>query len=421
MKSPPRLLLLASLFGATAPLSAVVTVSDVFADGESLTQNVAANSLRLFNGRTTNTRTDAFGSTSFTIGNASADGFWAFFTQSTPLALVNNGDSITVRVVFSVAGISTTAATDIRFGIGDSKATRNLANPTGGMADATFADDTIYGGTLGITSVTGGSATPFVISKRVASASLASPNSPFNSAADMAKITTENSGSTGNGSRQPLTAGQDYLFTYTILKSRAIKMHITSSLSGPGITQPYTYSASDLEDTRLFTSFDWVCLRITGSGFASSMTFKKNRGRNQSRLHPTTKSLWRLVAELNLEPVANTSILLDTDNDGLVNGLEYVLGLNPTISDYPADGLLKPTPEGDALVVHYLRRKDTSTIPSKLQWTTDPTTAWTDAVHGVNGVTITAEGVDYREDVTVTIPKPDAATKLFVRLKIEKP
>ncbi|HYW73848.1 MAG TPA: hypothetical protein VE961_22690, partial [Pyrinomonadaceae bacterium] len=59
-------------------------VNDTYADGASQNQDLANNSIRLFNGRAApnTTRTDAVGSVTFDETNqASSDGFWGFFTN----------------------------------------------------------------------------------------------------------------------------------------------------------------------------------------------------------------------------------------------------------------------------------------------------------------------------------------------------
>src|SRR5947207_12017664 len=68
-------------------------VNDTYADGNSQNQDEANNSIRLFNGRSSNStfRTDAVGSVTFQLlSSANSDGFWSFFTNAaTPPAPVN--------------------------------------------------------------------------------------------------------------------------------------------------------------------------------------------------------------------------------------------------------------------------------------------------------------------------------------------
>src|SRR5215207_5165483 len=65
-------------------VGAAVLVNDTFADGSSTTQNLAANSIRIFKGRAATVRADAVGSVMFDMTNTgtSAEGFWGFFTNA---------------------------------------------------------------------------------------------------------------------------------------------------------------------------------------------------------------------------------------------------------------------------------------------------------------------------------------------------
>lgn len=96
MKAFRTLLLCASLLGVVALAIPFVAgaagnalVNDTFADGNSQNQNLANNSLQLFNSRAATTgartvRTDSVGAVEFDMTNlgTSADAFWAHFTNS---------------------------------------------------------------------------------------------------------------------------------------------------------------------------------------------------------------------------------------------------------------------------------------------------------------------------------------------------
>ncbi len=103
------LLLLTLLVVLTLPFVALAAtvINDTFADGNSQNQDLANNSLRVFNGRTTTIRTDAVGSVTFDLTNTtSADGFWAFFTNSGAPVNLNLGDKLTVSGTFSFTGFT---------------------------------------------------------------------------------------------------------------------------------------------------------------------------------------------------------------------------------------------------------------------------------------------------------------------------
>src|SRR5215210_2083418 len=136
------IILLALPFMAGA---ATALVNDTFVDGNSQNQDLANNSMRLFKGRTATTRTDAVGSVTFdmTATGTSAEAFWGFFTNSGSPVNLNVGDKLSVSGTFTLTGF-VAGGQDIRFGVGNSLGTRNAANLTGGMNDATFANDPGY-------------------------------------------------------------------------------------------------------------------------------------------------------------------------------------------------------------------------------------------------------------------------------------
>src|SRR4051812_8396428 len=114
MKDLRALLLFAALFACVAlalPFVAgaagTTLVNDTFADANSQNQDLANNSLRVFNGRavctassTTNctTRVDAAGSVTFDLNKlgANSEGFWAFFTNSGSPVTLAVGEKLTV-------------------------------------------------------------------------------------------------------------------------------------------------------------------------------------------------------------------------------------------------------------------------------------------------------------------------------------
>jgi hypothetical protein len=144
---------------------AATIVNDTFADGESYTQNLAGNSVRLFNGRAGTVRTDAPGSVNFNIAAAGgSEGFWGFFTDDAPVTL-GVGDRLTVSSRFSVQNIGANFGADLRFGVFDSKGTRTTANTTGGINSPTFTDDPGYATRLAGT--TASNTPPFTIHRRI--------------------------------------------------------------------------------------------------------------------------------------------------------------------------------------------------------------------------------------------------------------
>ena len=106
----------------------------------------------------------------------------------------------------------------------------------------------------------------------------------------------------------------------------------------------------------------------------------------------------------------------DPDRDGASNLVEFgQCGNDPVTPDTPM--LPGVAMEGADLVFTYVRRPSASGVVVKPQYNaatpgvSDP--GWTDAVHGVNGVTVSVAG----DEVTVRIP---AAIARFARLRVEQ-
>jgi hypothetical protein len=90
--------------------SAAPLIKDIFADGNSQNQNLANNSIRMFNGRAGTTHADPVGS----------EGFRSFFTDGTHVSL-GVGAQLSVQVKFTAQNINpTNNFADLRFGIFDS-------------------------------------------------------------------------------------------------------------------------------------------------------------------------------------------------------------------------------------------------------------------------------------------------------------
>lgn len=272
MKKQAKLLLAwfaaALVVALLAPLffvGAATLVDDTFADGNSQNQDLANNSLRIFNGRSTgNTRTDAIGSVTFGITSASSEAFWAFFTNANSPVTLGVGDRLAVSQTFVLNGF-TANSSDIRGGLLNSKGTRNAANLTGGQNDATFAGDTGYG----VQFFPSGAGAPFVIGRRSSSPSNA--NNPFNNFADFPAITSEAAGATA---RQTLASDTPYTLTYSVERLTDTRTRIAVSVVG-GTLSNLNYSVVETSATPE-TAFDYFTFRIAGSAFASAVKYTRN-------------------------------------------------------------------------------------------------------------------------------------------------
>ncbi|HEX8145161.1 MAG TPA: pectinesterase family protein [Pyrinomonadaceae bacterium] len=238
---------------------AAALINDSFADGNSQNQNLATNSLRVFNGRSTTTRADAVGSVTFDMAatGSNSEGFWAFFTNSGSPVNLGVGDTLSVSGTFSLTGFVGTGQ-DIRFGVLNSLGTRNANNLTGGMNDATFSGDPGYALGYGAS----GSGAPFTIYRRTN----LNVNNVFNTFADFTAIP-----GTGATARQSLTNNTPYTLTYTIERLSATETKITVSVTGAGLNN-LNYTATESSATPN-TAFDYFAFRVAGNTFAQKIQF----------------------------------------------------------------------------------------------------------------------------------------------------
>jgi pectin methylesterase-like acyl-CoA thioesterase len=247
--------------------SAATLVNDIFADGNSQNQDLANNSIRIFNGRAGTIRTDAVGSVTFDTTNAGgSEGFWGFFTDGAPVTL-GVGDSLTVQVKFTAQNINTTNNfADLRFGIFDSKGTRNTANTTGGLNSPTFTDDTGYATRLAGTAAS--STPPFTLHRRTTIPGATDPLVNI-LGTEYTAITPV----TGSG-RAPLSNNTPYTFTFTVERLTATDTRLTVSITDAG---SFNLNSTAIESSATpNTTFDWAGFRVP-NGLFTQITFTQWR------------------------------------------------------------------------------------------------------------------------------------------------
>ena len=216
--------------------------------------------LRLFKGRAGTVRTDQPGQVSFDLTNAGgSEAIWAFFTGANRPVQLAPGDKIRVAVTFSVSGF-TANGQDIRFGLFDSLGTRNTADLTGGMSQATFIDDPGYG----LQYFASGTGNAFNIARRT---NLSGGNI-FNSFADFQSLTVA-PGSV-NPSRLTLEENTPYTLEFTVHRLSATESRISVSVAG------LAFSATD-SGVNLPAQFDYFGFRVIGPAFARLLTFSRIR------------------------------------------------------------------------------------------------------------------------------------------------
>jgi len=273
--------------------ASTLLVDDTFSDGSSRNQDLTANSLNVFDGRTgptgtsggaNFTRTEAVGSFRLNLATStSSQAAWAFFTgnqtsttgtppvssgawtNTAPLAL-QVGDTLTFLEKFSVSGLK--SGQDIRVGLFDSGGTRTMANTTGGQNDASFSNDLGYG--LDFFLSPGSPA--FLIGKRdlALASSLSSLNNPFLNLGSFPALP----GAPGAilPATQTLANDTVYTLTLSVYRKDAGTNVITATVSGGALPSGYSWQVVDGNAPQ--TTFDsFTAARFNGAAFADSITF----------------------------------------------------------------------------------------------------------------------------------------------------
>lgn len=124
--------------------------------------------------------------------------------------------------------------------------------------------------------------------------------------------------------------------------------------------------------------------------------------------------------------IAGAGSNTDSDADGIKNGIEFVLGGDPSGPGSASNALL-PTTTVDATYLNFVfRRTDESVSYNPGAQYGNSLTGWTTAQNGVNGVIVEVEDNFFNattDRVTVRIPRALATpgTKLFARLSVNIP
>jgi pectin methylesterase-like acyl-CoA thioesterase len=265
MKAFRTLILCAALLGVAAlaiPFVAGaagnIILNDLFTDGSSINQALP-NSVRIFKGRSTTTRTDVVGSVTYdmTATGGNSEAFWGFFTNPGAPVTLGVGDKLSVAGTFTLTGF-VAGGQDIRFGVLNSLGTRNANDLTGGQNDATFSGDPGYA--LGF--FPSGTGSPFVIYRRTN----LNVNNVFNTFGDFTALP-----GTGANARQTLVNGVPYTLTYNIERLTATDTRISVAVTG-GALNNLNFTSIESSATPN-TAFDYFAFRIGGANFAQKVQF----------------------------------------------------------------------------------------------------------------------------------------------------
>jgi len=246
-------------------VQATTVVDDIFADANSTNQDLPNNSMQIFKARSATVRNTTAGNAEFdmTATGTSSEAFWGHFTNSGAPVTLGVGDSITFAGTFTLTGF-VGGGQDIRFGLFDSKGTRNTVDLTGGQSNAAFGDDTGYAAQY----YGSGSGTPFVLYRRDVTNPVTT--NIFNSFTGAGF--TALSG-TGASARQSLTSGTPYTFSYTVTRNSATDTQVTIAVTGGALTN-YNFTAVETSATP-YNTFDWFTFRIGGNTFAQKFTLNR--------------------------------------------------------------------------------------------------------------------------------------------------
>lgn len=180
-----------------------------------------------------------------------------------------------------------------------------------------------------------------------------------------------------------------------------------------------------------FTESEYVIATWTGSltgTFATVTGLPQNYALN----YDETGKRVTLVATGNAysqwataQGLVNASATTDEDADGIANGIEFVIGGDPTGPDSDSAALLPMASLNGDYLDFTFRRTDASASFNPYVEYGSTLTGWTSAVNGVNGIIITVDDEHFGagiDRVTVRVPKALATNdKLFVRLGVTIP
>lgn len=184
---------------------------------------------------------------------------------------------------------------------------------------------------------------------------------------------------------------------------------------GGGATQP-TYIIATYTGTRS-GSF------ATVTGLPAGYSVNYNDAAKQIEITNVVANAYGAWETANGIPAAGSNV--DSDADGIPNGIEFVIGGDPSGPGSNSNSLLPTATATATNLVFVFRRTDDSAAYDPFVEYGSTLAGWTAAEAGVNGVTILEENNAFGANidrVTVTIPRTlDDGSKMFARLRIDIP
>jgi autotransporter-associated beta strand protein len=175
------------------------------------------------------------------------------------------------------------------------------------------------------------------------------------------------------------------------------------------------------------TGLDAGDITVDATAFTGAGTWTVQASGNLLQLsyHPATGSPYSNWETAN--GITGAGGNADSDGDGIPNGIEFVIGGDPSGPNSGSSSLL-PTATVDATSLTFVFRRtdDSASFTPRVRYGSSLSVGgWTTAQNGVNGVVITEENNFYNastDRVTVIIPRSLAGgPKLFARLEVEIP
>lgn len=166
-------------------------------------------------------------------------------------------------------------------------------------------------------------------------------------------------------------------------------------------------------------------ITVDATGFPGTGTWAVNASGNLLQLSYTPGGSNAYGSWETANGITGAGANADSDGDGIPNGIEFVIGGDPSGPNSDSNALL-PTVTVDAanLTFTFRRTDDSATFNPYVEYGSN-FTGWTTAQGGVGGVVITEDNNFYGSNtdrVKVIIPRSLATgEKLFARLRIEVP
>ena len=222
------------------------------------------------------------------------------------------------------------------------------------------------------------------------------------------------------------TAGTsfDLLDVRTLALTATAGSKLTIAVSGAAAN--FTESAKTFEIARStdpITGFNAAAIQVDKSGFTGAGTFAVQVNGNSIQLVYTPGSGTPFSNWASANGIPGASADIDSDGDGILNGIEFVIGGDPSGPGSNSASLV-PAVTTDATYINFTFRRTDASAGSNpyVEYNSSLSSTWTKAESGVNGVIVqeTNDGFGAGVDsVTVKIPRTLASgAKLFARLRV---